>query len=160
MAGLPPLIEEDVQSLDGALDELLQKTEATAAIVIDKGGPIITQRGSVDRFDTTTIAALAAGSFSATQAIAERLGETNFTCIYQQGETHSALFCNIDEDVLLIVIFKAEVSAGIVKHYAAPAVEQVGGQLLRARQRAPGQTIDMVSMNTLTPSDIFHKKAE
>ncbi len=92
MQGLPPLIQEDVLSLNSALDQLLQKSEATAALIIDKGGPIISQRGAVEQFDTTTIAALAAGSFCATQAIAERLGETNFAMIYQQGGRFSLLF--------------------------------------------------------------------
>ena len=50
MPGLPPLIEEDVQMLDAALDDLLRKSEAAAALVIDKGGPLISQRGAVDRF--------------------------------------------------------------------------------------------------------------
>src|SRR5271168_2237287 len=105
MPGLPPIIEEDVQTLDAALDELLLKSEATAALIIDKGGPLISQRGTVDRFDTTTISALAAGSFCATQAIAELLGESHFASIYQQGERHSLLVGNIDENVLLVVIF-------------------------------------------------------
>src|SRR5271170_4799698 len=109
MAGLPPLIEEDVQLLDTALDDLLRSSEATTALIIDKGGPLISQRGVLDNFDTTTIAALAAGSFCATQAIAERIGEINFSNIYQQGERHSLLLCNIDDNVLLIVIFKAEI---------------------------------------------------
>ena len=71
MPGLPPLIEEDVQLMDSALDELLRRSEAAAVLIIDKGGPLISQRGAVGRFDNTTISALAAGSFCATQAIAE-----------------------------------------------------------------------------------------
>jgi predicted regulator of Ras-like GTPase activity (Roadblock/LC7/MglB family) len=157
MPGLPPLIEEDVQLLDSVLDELLQKSEAATALVIDKGGPIINQRGAVDQFDTTTIAALAAGSFCATQAIAERLGETGFTNIYQQGERFSLLFCNIDDNALLIVIFKAELSAGAVKYYAATSVPQIAAQLERAQQRAPGESLDLVSENTLDVSSIFGK---
>ena len=74
MAGLPPLIEEDVQLLDGALDDFLRQSEALTALIIDKGGPLLSQRGAVDKFDTTTISALAAGAFSATQAIAESAG--------------------------------------------------------------------------------------
>jgi predicted regulator of Ras-like GTPase activity (Roadblock/LC7/MglB family) len=158
MPGLPPLIEEDVRLLNSVLDELLQKSEAAAALVIDKGGPIINQRGAVDQFDTTTIAALAAGSFCATQAIAERLGETSFTSIYQQGERFSVLFCNIDDNALLIVLFKAQLSAGAVKYYAAGAVPQIVSQLQRAQQRAPGESLDLVSENVLDVSAIFSKK--
>jgi predicted regulator of Ras-like GTPase activity (Roadblock/LC7/MglB family) len=157
MPGLPTLIDEDVQLLDGALDDLLRRSEATTALIIDKGGPLICQRGA-DDFDTTTIAALAAGSFAATQAIAERIGETTFTNIYQQGENHSLLLCNIDDNLLLIVIFKATISAGAVKYCAAGTLEQVGSQLNKARQRAPGNTTDLVSMNVLDASSIFRKK--
>ncbi len=158
MPGLPPLIQEDVQTLDAALDDLLLKSEATAALVIDKGGPLIGQRGTVDRFDTTTISALAAGSFCATQAIAELLGETHFASIYQQGESYSLLLSNIDENVLLIVIFKATLSVGIVKYYAADTVRRIMEQLQRAQQRAPDTSVDLVSMNVLDVSSIFRKQ--
>jgi predicted regulator of Ras-like GTPase activity (Roadblock/LC7/MglB family) len=157
MPGLPPLIEEDVLLFDSALDELLRRSEAAAALIIDKGGPLISQRGSAADFDTTTIAALAAGSFSATQAIAGLVGETAFSNIYQQGEHHSLLFADIDENVLLIVIFKAEVSVGVVKYYATGTIEQLNAQLVRARQRSPQESIDLVSMNVLDVSNIFKK---
>ena len=110
--GLPPLVEEDMKRMDSALMELLQRSEATAALIIDKGGPLICQCGDTERFDTTTISALAAGSFCATQAIAERCGEINFSSIYQQGDHTSILFRNIDEDLLLIVLFRAALSVG------------------------------------------------
>ncbi len=158
MPGLPTLIEEDVQLLDGALDDLLRSTEAATALIIDKGGPLISQRGTLDNFDATTVAALAAGSFSATQAIAERIGETNFSNIYQQGDNHSLLLSNIDDNLLLIVIFKAAISAGAVKYYAAAAIERVGLQLKRARQRAPEALTDLVSMNVVDAANIFRKK--
>jgi predicted regulator of Ras-like GTPase activity (Roadblock/LC7/MglB family) len=157
MPGLPPLIEEDVHLLESALDALLKKSEAATALVIDKGGPLISQRGAVDQFDTTTISALAAGSFCATQAIAERLGEANFSAIYQQGERFSLLFQNIDENTLLIVIFAADLSAGAVKYYAAETVRQIMEQFQRAQERAPGESMDLVSENLLDVSGVFTK---
>jgi predicted regulator of Ras-like GTPase activity (Roadblock/LC7/MglB family) len=158
MPGLPPLIEEDVQMLDTALDDLLRRTDAATALIIDKGGPLICQRGALENFDATTIAALAAGSFCATQAIAERIGETGFSNIYQQGRRHSLLFCDIDDNVLLVVIFKADISAGAIKYYAAAAVRQVSQQLGKARQRSPKESMDLVSMNVVDVSNIFTQK--
>jgi len=160
MPGLPPLIEEDVQLLNSALDELLRRSQAATALVIDKGGPVIDQRGAVDQFDTTTISALAAGSFCATQAIAERLGEVNFANIYQQGEHFSLLFCNIDENALLIIIFKAELSAGAIKYFAAETVRKIARQMQRAQTRAPGESVDLVSENSLDVSTVFTKKRQ
>jgi predicted regulator of Ras-like GTPase activity (Roadblock/LC7/MglB family) len=157
MPGLPKLIEEDMQVMDAALDTLLRKSEATAALIIDKGGPLINQRGDVSQFDTTTMAALAAGSFCATQAIAERVGETTFNSIYQQGEQRSLLVSNIDENLLLIVVFKAAMSVGVVKYYAVDVINQIAAQLQRALERAPGEGLDLVSLNVLDASAIFRR---
>jgi len=153
--GLPQLIEEDIKRMDGALMELLQRSEATAALIIDKGGPLICQSGDTDRFDTTTISALAAGSFCATQAIAERCGEINFSSIYQQGDHTSILFRNIDEDLLLIVMFRAALSVGAIKYYGDQAAEGVATQIQKAHLRAPETSIDLVSMNVLDASEVF-----
>ena len=155
--GLPQLIQEDMECLDSALGELLERSEATAALIIDKGGPLICQSGEVDRFDTTTISALAAGSFCATQAIAERCGEINFSSIYQQGDHTSLLFRNIDDNLLLIVMFRAALSVGAIKYYGDVTVERVSTQMQKAQQRDPDQSIDLVSLNVLDASDVFRK---
>jgi len=157
MPGLPSLIEEDVQRLDAVLRELLVRSESSIALIIDKGGPLISQCGVVASFDAMTVSALAAGSFCATQAIAERLGETTFTSIYQQGQQHSLLVTNIDEDLLLIIVFRANLSVGLVKYYAAFAIAQVAAQLDQARKRAPDAAMDLVSMDALDVSGVFRK---
>jgi predicted regulator of Ras-like GTPase activity (Roadblock/LC7/MglB family) len=157
MAGLPQLIEEDVQTLDAALDDLLRRSEASAALVIDKGGPLISQRGDVKKFDTTTVSALAAGAFSATHMMAEHLGETNLAHIYQQGEHFSLLISNVDENLLLIIVFPADRSVGAVKYYAGGTVTKIATQLQKAALREPGTSIDLVSMNVLDVSGVFRK---
>ena len=159
MLSLPPLIEEDIQCMDNALDELLQKSDSLGALLIDQGGPLIAQRGKLDGFDTTTMSALAAGSFAATEAIAGLVGESNFSSIYQQGEHHSVLVGNVGENLLLIVIFKAAISVGVVKYYAATTVQCVAEQLGRARARTPDASLDLVSLNLIDTSELFKRKA-
>jgi predicted regulator of Ras-like GTPase activity (Roadblock/LC7/MglB family) len=157
MPGLPPLNEEDTRTLDAALDDLLARSEASAALVIDKGGPLISQRGAADKFDATTVSALAAGAFSATHMMAEHLGETSLAHIYQQGSHSSLLISNVDENLLLVVVFPAELGAGVVKYYAADAVARIAAQLQKAARRAPGAVLDLVSMNVRDVSDVFRK---
>ena len=146
--------------MESALDDLLQKSEAMCALLIDKGGPLISQRGVLNGFDTTTMAALAAGSFAANEAIAGLVGESNFTSVYQQGEHHSLLVGNVGGNVLLIVIFNASVSVGAVKYFAAATVQKVGGQLERARARTPDVALDLFSLNLSNTSEFFKKKAQ
>jgi len=129
MATLPQLIEEDIARLDAELRELLERSDATTALIIDKGGFLITSQGDAQQFDLTTVAALASGAFMANQTIAGLVHETNFNSIYQQGEQFSMLVTCVDENCLLLVVFKAQVSVGAVKYFAAPAVKRIALQL-------------------------------
>ena len=160
MATLPQLIEEDVEELERALQELLLKCEGTVALVIDKGGFLITQVGGEARFDITTLAALSAASFAATQGIASVVSETNFSSVYQQGESHSLLVLNVDEYCLLAVIFKAAISVGAVKYFAVATAKTIGRQMKKAHRRAPGEGLDLSELNLADPTPLFRKKTD
>ena len=74
MANVPQLLEEDISGLNDALHALLMKSEASAAMLIDNGGFLITTTGEVEELDTITLSALAAASFAATQGLAQLVG--------------------------------------------------------------------------------------
>ena len=158
MAPLPQLIEDDIQAVDFALDELLQKSEASAALLIDKGGFLITKTGLTQNYDTMTLAALAAASFAATQSLAGLISETDFYSIYQQGQKFSLLVHNIDEQCLLTIVFKATISVGAVKYYVGETAKLVSRQLSIARERAPSQGLDLSMLNMADPSSMFRRK--
>jgi len=159
MATLPQLIEEDVQQLESVLQELLEKTDATTALIIDKGGFLIAHEGDSRQFDLTTIAALASGAYLANQTIANLIHETDFSSVYQQGEKFSLFVKCVDECCLLTVIFKAHLSVGVVKYFSAPAAQQIAQQLQIAQQRDPGAGLDLSILNLADPSEVFKKKA-
>ena len=159
MATLPQLVEEDVQRLDDELRELLEKSDATTALIIDKGGFLITSQGDARRFDLTTISALASGAFMANQTIANLVHEPNFNSVYQQGEKFSMFVLCVDQFCLLAVIFKANVSVGVVKYFAVPAAEQIARQLQIAQVRDPGAGLDLSMLNLADASDVFKKKS-
>src|SRR5215831_5606684 len=129
MGTLPQLLEEDIRCLEEALRELLEKSEATTAVVIDKGGFLISSYGDSRQFDLTTIAALASGAYLANQTIANLVHETNFNSVYQQGERFSMFALSVDEHCLLLIIFQAGVSVGAVKYFATPSAEKIRNQL-------------------------------
>jgi predicted regulator of Ras-like GTPase activity (Roadblock/LC7/MglB family) len=158
MATLPQLIEEDIQRLDDELRELLDRSDATTALIIDKGGFLINSQGDDRQFDLTTIAALASGAYMATETIANLVHEPNFNSIYQQGEKFSMLAMSIDEFCLLTVIFKAQVSVGVVKYFAIPAAKQIAEQLQLAQERDPSAGLDLSMLNLADARDVFKKK--
>ncbi len=159
MAALPQLLEPDIREINKGLEDLLQKSEATAALLLDKGGFLITQCGRLDQFDTTTLGALSAGSYAATETIAGLVKEANFSSVYQQGETHSLLVANVDENCLLTVIFPARVSVGAVKYYAEETVKLIARQIVIARRRNPDISIDLSMLNLAESPQVFRKKA-
>jgi len=158
MATLPQLFEEDVQLLDDLLREFLRSTDALTALIIDKGGFLITQQGDSRQFDLTTIGALASGAFLANQTIANLVNEENFDSVYQQGETVSMFATNIDEHCLLVVIFRAQVGVGVVKYYASTVRKHIAAQLQIAQNRDPAGGLDLSVLNMADPSGLFKRK--
>lgn len=158
MATLPQLIEEDIQQLDETLQQFLAQSDATTAMVIDKGGFLIAHQGDSANYDLTTIGALASGAFLANQTIAGLVNEDNFNSIYQQGEKFSMFVADVDKHCLLAVIFLSQVGVGVVKFYAKMAVARIASQLAIAEQRAPGVGLDLSVLNRANPQEFFRKK--
>ncbi|HLP75742.1 MAG TPA: roadblock/LC7 domain-containing protein [Candidatus Paceibacterota bacterium] len=158
MITLPRLIEEDMQQLDEALRELLKQTEATTTLIIDKGGFLITHHGEASQFDLTTIAALASGAYMANQTIANLVHENNFNSVYQQGEVFSMFVVNVDEHCLLVVIFRAQLSVGAIKYFAAPAAVRIAKQLKKAQERDPSAGYDLSVLNMANSENLFRQK--
>ena len=158
MPTLPQLIEEDVQRLDEILRELLAQTDGTTALVIDKGGFLISSCGDSRQFDLTTIAALASGAYMANQTIANLVHETNFNSVYQQGEKHSMFVLSVDEFCMLVVIFRSQLSVGVIKYFSAPAAASIAEQFQSAQQRDPSGGLDLSVLNVADTADFFKRQ--
>jgi len=155
---LPPLNEADINEMDEALGEFLEQTDATTALVIDKGGFMITHKGDARRFDLTTIAALASGAYMANETIANLVHESKFNSVYQQGENCSMFVNCIDEHCLLVVIFASKLSVGAVKYFAAPTGEKIADQLKFAQERDPDAGFDLSALNVADSENLFRKR--
>jgi predicted regulator of Ras-like GTPase activity (Roadblock/LC7/MglB family) len=158
MATLPQLIEDDIQRIEETLREFLASADATSALVIDKGGFLIAHQGDSRDFDLTTIAALSSGAFMANQTIAGLVNETNFNSTYQQGEKFSIFIINVDDNCMLVVIFKSQTGVGVVKYFAAATVKRIACQLEIAQERAPGEGLDLSILNVAETGQFFRKK--
>ena len=158
MATLPQLIEDDIQRIDETLREFLTSTDATAAMVIDKGGFLITHQGDARDFDLTTIAALSSGAYMANQTIAGLVNEPSFNSTYQQGEKFSIFIVNVDDNCMLVVIFKSQTGVGVVKYFASAATKRIACQLEIAQERAPGEGLDLSVLNVAETGQFFRKR--
>jgi predicted regulator of Ras-like GTPase activity (Roadblock/LC7/MglB family) len=139
MESIPVLTIEDVAHIDGVLQDYLQKSESDLAVIIDKGGNVISQFGDLEVMDVTIIAALAAGSFAATKELARRIGEVEFNALYHQGNGSHIFMNSVDEDTIMITVFGAQTTVGLVRFYSTGACHAMARVLKNLREKGgPG----------------------
>lgn len=158
MGQFPTLNQEDINLIDAVLRDLLKKSEANIALLVEKAGYLIHQCGNPDQLDTTTFATLGSNAYNAVQFMASLVNETNFTSMYQQGESYSTLMVNVDENSLLVIVFPTHLTVGSMKYYAAPAVRSIAERITEASQRAPGAGIDLSDLNPKDVQALFQRK--
>lgn len=140
MNSIPVLTIEDVATLDGVLADFLKKAEADLTVVIDRGGNVISQFGDMNAMDVTVIAALAAGSFAATQELARRIGEVEFNALYHQGNGSHIFMNSVDDDTIMITVFGRRTTVGLVRFYSTATAQNVSN-LLKSLQRNGHQLV-------------------
>ena len=117
----------------------MARNSEVTSLLLDRGGTILAERGEPPaEARTDVLAALAAGSYAATREMAVRLGETEFNALYQQGQRRHVLMTAVDDDTILVTVFGAQTTVGLVRYYTARAAFELAGQLLRLRNTAPG----------------------
>ncbi len=109
------LFETDFRLIDDVLDELLQRTNALSAHLIDRSGQVITSTGRVDDFDVTSFASLAAADFTANAELAHLLGEQSVDAVINEGRARSVYSRLLADRVILSVVFDKRSSLGIVR---------------------------------------------
>src|ERR1700678_4219388 len=158
MSQFPQLQQEDLDHLNVVMRELLDKSEAHVALLVEKAGYLIHQCGNPDSIDTTTFATLGSNAYNAVQFMAQLVNENNFTSMYQQGEHFSTLMVNVDENSLLVIVFPTHLTVGSMKYYSAPAVRSIAGRIEVASQRSPGQGLDLSDLDPADVQALFQKK--
>ena len=134
MHAMPILTIQSANHLLDTLEDFLEKSEASFAMVIDRGGSVLTQHGSLpSNADTATIAALAAGSFAATKELALRIGESEFSALHQQGEQSQIFMAAVDDDTIVVTVFGPQTTLGLVRFYSARTVKRIAAVLQENR---------------------------
>jgi predicted regulator of Ras-like GTPase activity (Roadblock/LC7/MglB family) len=158
MGQFPQLIQEDLDHLNLVMHELLNKSEANIALLVEKAGYLIHQCGSQDSIDTTTFATLGSNAYNAVQFMAQLVNEQNFTSMYQQGEHFSTLMLNVDENSLLVVVFPTHLTLGSMKYYASPAARSIAQRIEVASHRSPEAGLDLSDLDPKDVQTLFRKK--
>ena len=118
---------EQSKDLEKLLEGMLAQTEATAVYLCDYAGNIIHRVVTEDQGPMEqTIAALASGSFVATNELAMLIGEATFHSVYHKGEKASIYMQSLGQDYLVLVIFRNTTTVGLVKLYVDRTCQDLG----------------------------------
>ena len=124
------LYKEDIDRINKILSHLITESASAYVLLINKDGNLISQVGFSPNINVTTLAALAAGSFASTKAIATLIGETEFSVMFHQGEKENIHISLVDEDVIMVLIFDDRTNLGLVKMIAGQAKSKLSVVLL------------------------------
>jgi len=155
---IPQLNEDDLAVFEAVLSDLVKKSEASVALIVDRAGYLIHQHGHLPGFDSTQIATLASNAFAATEFMANLIREDDFSGMYQQGSKVSTLTLNLGPSCLLFIAFGSHLSAGAVKYFASEAVAPLVQQLECAAVRSPEGLFDPADLNLEDVRPIFRRE--
>ena len=119
------LFENDFRSIDQVLAELLERTNALSAHLIDRSGQLITSAGRVDDFDAMSFASLVAADFTANAELAQLLGESGVEAVVSEGKARSIHSCLLADRVILCTVFDRRSSLGLVRFRARRAAGEL-----------------------------------
>ncbi|MDF1615305.1 roadblock/LC7 domain-containing protein [Desulfurivibrio dismutans] len=99
-----------------AIENSLISAGVRTALLIDGAGNILSNCGKDSSdIDTISLAALAAANLGATSQIAKLIGEEDFSLLFHKGKTDNIHFGRIGSELILITIFREDVSLGLVR---------------------------------------------
>jgi predicted regulator of Ras-like GTPase activity (Roadblock/LC7/MglB family) len=109
------LHEEEFDQIVAEVERLCRDANAVVVFLVDKNGQLIASSGNDGGMDTTSLASLTAGNIAATGGLAKLLGEKEFSILFHEGEKDNLHISLVGDRVILVVIFDARTSLGLVR---------------------------------------------
>jgi predicted regulator of Ras-like GTPase activity (Roadblock/LC7/MglB family) len=127
--------ESEAARIDAVLQRFLSDSNCSAALLIDRSGQPLAETGTARTLDVGSIGALAAAAFSATAALAQLLGESEFSVLFHEGLKESMHVSTVDEHTILLAIFDDRTTIGMVRLFAREACASISAALEETRKR-------------------------
>ncbi|HMZ51371.1 roadblock/LC7 domain-containing protein [Candidatus Sumerlaeota bacterium] len=136
MANQPLILTKtEITQIHRALLQMLKQSEAKCAMLVDADGKCLAKKGFTANIDTDALAALIAGSFASTRAMAKLVGETDFSVLFHQGERDHIHNILVDNNTILTVIFDDRTTIGMVRLYSKECSKSLKETISQARQK-------------------------
>jgi len=119
------MYEEEFTLIQEVVDRLVRDANAKVVFIVDKNGQLIAASGEIAEIDTTSLASLTAGNIAATGGIARLLRENEFATQFHEGENQNIHIQLVGNRVILVVIFDAKSSLGLVRLRVRKATDEL-----------------------------------
>ncbi len=129
--------DEDFRQISAICDRLTREASAQVVFLVDKNGQLIASSGASQGVDTTSLASLTAGNVAAMGGLAKLIGEKEFPTQFHEGERESLHMSIVAGRFVLVVIFDARTSLGLVRLRVKRAAEDLGRLFEAIASRTP-----------------------
>jgi predicted regulator of Ras-like GTPase activity (Roadblock/LC7/MglB family) len=130
-------------AFEDVLTGLLRESGALTVMLITKQGSVVAEAGNISGLNSTAMAALVAGMFSATREVARLVGEDQFSILLQQGERRHIHISLVAAESMMIIVFEDQNRTGMIRHSARKASEKLA--VLLAADRSAEQATSEIS---------------
>lgn len=117
--------EAEYHRITGVCDRLTRDANAKVVFLVDKNGQLIAASGATGNIDTVSLASLTAGNIAATGGLAKLIGEKEFSILFHEGERDNLHISIVGQRVILVVLFDARSSLGLVRLRVKKASEEL-----------------------------------
>lgn len=134
-AELPQLVD----ALRGPIQEFVRESRVRIALLVSGAGQVLAQHGFARGYHVMNVASLAAATHASSRALAGLTGAGRWEHLYHGGRDRQLFLAPLRtpvEELILVVIFDADSSLGIVRLFYENLEKQVAA--LPAFQQKPG----------------------
>jgi predicted regulator of Ras-like GTPase activity (Roadblock/LC7/MglB family) len=119
------LLESDFRAVERILLELLERTQAMAAHLVDRGGRIVITVGPDVEYDLHSFASLAAADVAANDELMRLFGGAQVDGVACLGTHRSMASSLVADRLVLCVVFDRHSTLGLVRHRMRRAIEKL-----------------------------------
>jgi predicted regulator of Ras-like GTPase activity (Roadblock/LC7/MglB family) len=118
--------QKQLERIENVLEAGMIDKGVSCVLLIDMAGNIIANLDDGKKKpDIYSLAALAAGNYGAVEAMANIIGEDDFSLLFHKGKDVNIHFKTLSNEFLLISIFANVLSLGFLRLIVAEAVEKI-----------------------------------
>jgi predicted regulator of Ras-like GTPase activity (Roadblock/LC7/MglB family) len=132
--------ETDSKRIRQQLDRVLAEAGATSTLLLDRGGEVISARGTELPSDLDVLGALLAGTFATSREVARMMNDKEFRTLVQQGMKENTLAEMVGESWIVVVMFDKSTHLGLVKDLCRRITPELEAVLLQVQRRSRSMT--------------------